>query len=325
MSDPPGRDFYGHNGTDVGLFPDHPWMAIGGEIMSSVSKTFGALALASTVWFASEAPAQTATSTLDQIRSSKTLRIAYDPDAPPFSYAAPGSPATAAPQGYSVDLCRAVANRFKEQLQIPDLKVAYVVVNSVTRFDAITDNKADLLCESSTATLSRRTKVDFSISIFIDGASFAIGPNGPRDVKDLAGKKAAVLPGTTTEQDLRRALAATQVNAEIVLVKTNQEGIDLLEKGQVAAYFADRATLTYLLQKEKQLANLLMADAYLSVEPIALAMRRGDSDFRLAVDAALSNIYRRGEIVQIFRAAFGPRANPSALLASLYQISGLPD
>jgi ABC-type amino acid transport substrate-binding protein len=293
--------------------------------MSSLSRTLGALTLASTVWFAGEAPGQTPTPTFDQIRSSKTLRIAYDPDAPPFSYIVPGSPATAAPQGYSVDLCRAVAEQFKDQLKIPDLKVAYVVVNSVTRFDAITDNKADLLCEASTATLSRRAKVDFSIPIFIDGASFAIGPNGPRDVKQLAGKKVAVLPGTTTEQELRRALTSTQINAEIVLVKTNQEGLDMVEKGQVAAYFADRATLTFLLRKEKQLANLLMADTYLSIEPIALALRRGDSDFRLAVDTALSHIYRRGEIVQIFKGAFGPLTTPSPLLNALFQISGLPD
>jgi polar amino acid transport system substrate-binding protein/glutamate/aspartate transport system substrate-binding protein len=281
----------------------------------------GALALAGVLSVAAAAPAQT----IDQIRNSKMLRIAYGPDSPPFSYVAPGSPATAAPQGYSADICRAVAARLKEQLKLADLAVTYVPVTSANRFDAITGNKADLLCESSTATLSRRAIVDFSLPIFIDGASFAIAPNGPRDVKELAGKKVAVLPGTTTEQDLRRALAATQISADIVLVKTNQEGVDLLEKGQVAAYFADRATLTFLLQREKQFANLLLADTYLSVEPIALALRRGDSDFRLAIDTALSNIYRRGEIVPIFRAVFGPRANPSQLLAALYQISALPD
>jgi polar amino acid transport system substrate-binding protein/glutamate/aspartate transport system substrate-binding protein len=134
-----------------------------------------------------------------------------------------------------------------------------------------------------------------------------------------------VLPGTTTEQELRRALTGTQINAEIVLVKTNQEGVDMVEKGQVAAYFADRATLTFLLRKEKQLANLLMADTYLSIEPIALALRRDDSDFRLAVDTALSHIFRRGEIVQIFKGAFGPLTTPSPLLNALFQVSGLPD
>lgn len=263
--------------------------------------------------------------TIEQIRESKTLRIAYDPGAPPFSYIVPGSPATALPQGYSVELCREIANLFKEQLKIPDLKVAYVPVNTQDRFDAIISGKADLLCESSTATLSRRQKVDFSIPIFLDGASFVIRPDGPRDLKFLAGKKVAVLPGTTTEEALRRALTATHINAEVVLVKTNQEGIDAVEKGEVAAYFADRATLVFLLRKEKQAADLLMAETYLSVEPIALALKRGDSDFRLAVDTALSHIYRRGEITVIFKTAFGVLTTPSPLLAALYQVSGLPD
>ena len=288
-----------------------------------LSKGLGMLALAGSLWWAGEAPAQT--TTIDQLRSSKTLRLGYDADAPPFSYAAPGSPTGAAPQGYSIDLCRAVADKLKDQLKIPDLKVAFVPVDSTNRFESIAGNKADLLCEAATATLSRRAIVDFSIAIFIDGASFAIRSDGPRDGKLLAGKKVAVLPSTTTEQELRRALAANQINAEVVLVKTNQEGLELLDKGSVVAYYADCSTLTFLLQREKQFSNLLLADTYLSIEPIALALRRGDGDFRLAVDTALSHIYRRGEIMPIFLAAFGPKSPPSAMLTALYQISGLPD
>ncbi len=280
-------------------------------------------AMAQTTTTSTTTPA--AASTIDQLRTSKTLRIAFDPDAPPYSYFVPGTPTTGTPLGYSVDLCRAVAEGLKTQLKIPDLKVAYVPVNSTNRFDAIADNKADLLCASATASLSRRAKVDFSIPIFIDGASFAIGPNGPRDVAQLAGKKVGVLPGTTTEEALRRALKATHDNAQVVLLKTNQDGIDALVKGEVAAFFADRATLTFLLRKEKEAANLLMADTYLSIEPIALAMRLGDSPFRLQVDTALSHIFRGGGIVQVFKGAFGPLASPSGLLAALYQISSLPD
>ncbi len=153
---------------------------------------------------------------------------------PPFSCIAPGSPATAAPQGYSVDLRRAVADQFKEQLKIPGLKVAYAAVNSVNRLDTIVTTRP--ICSAN-------------------------GPN----------------------------------------------------------------SLTFLLRKEKEAASLLMADTYLSIEPIALGLRRGDSDFRLAVDTALSHIYRRGAIVQVFKGAFGPLTTPSPLLNALFQISGLPD
>jgi len=66
----------------------------------------------------------------------------------------------------------------------------------------------------------------------------------------------------------------------------------------------------------------VMAETYLSVEPIARAMKRGD---RLAVDTALSHTYRRGEITVIFKTAFGVLTTPSPLLAALYQMAGLPD
>jgi polar amino acid transport system substrate-binding protein/glutamate/aspartate transport system substrate-binding protein len=67
-----------------------------------------------------------------------------------------------------------------------------------------------------------------------------------------------------------------------------------------------------------------LADDYLSVEPNALALPRGDSDFRLAVDRALSHIYRSGEIVPIFERTFGGKAKPGQILQTLYLISGLP-
>ena len=289
--------------------------------MGSMSKTLAALALAGSALFAGDALA----GTLDQIRDSKSMRIAYDPDAPPYSYIVPGSAPNADPQGYSVDLCRAVFDTLREELKIPDMKIVYVAVNSQDRFDAITSNKADLLCTSTTATLARRKTVDFSIPIFIDGASFVIRPDGPRDVKLLGGKKVGVLPGTTTEQELRRALTGTKINADIVLVKTNQEGIDLVEIGRRLGLLR-RPRHAHLPAAQGEAGGRpLMAETYLSVEPIALALRRGDPDFRLAVDTALSHIYRRGEITTVFKMAFGALSTPSPLLAALYQVSGLPD
>ena len=71
--------------------------------------------------------------------------------------------------------------------------------------------------------------------------------------------------------------------------------------------------------------KLRFAENYLSVEPYALALPRGDNDFRLAVDRALSHIYRAGEIAGIFERTFGGKAKPSQILQTLYLISGLPD
>lgn len=259
--------------------------------------------------------------TLDDIKSSGTIRIAYREDAPPFSFRKGG---TGEPLGFMSDLCRAVAARVGQQLGLADLKVAYVPVSSADRFDAITGGKADLLCEATTQTLTRRQSVSFSIPTFVDGASFMIGANGPRDLKGLEGKTVGVLANTTTEAELKRALQAGQIKADVVSVKTHGEGIDAVEKGTVAAYYGDRSILTFLLLDGKPRSGLMIADIYLSVEPYALALRRGDEDFRLAVDRALSQIYRSGEVAKLFAASFGSKTLPSPMLQGLFLTSALP-
>ena len=258
---------------------------------------------------------------LDRIRQDKTIRIAYREDAPPFSY----KNNIGEPAGFMVDLCRAVAKKLTEQLQLSALSVVYVPVTAASRFAAIEQNKADLLCEPTSATLARRELVDFSIPTYLDGASLMIRADGPRDLQAMAGRKIGVLDNTTTEQMLRRTLKDAGITADVILTKTHAEGLAMLDDGTIAAYFADRDILTSLINDSKAPEKLAVADNYLTIEPYALALPHGDEDFRLAVDRALSHIYRSGEIGPIFHQAFAGKVKPSPILQTLYVISGLPD
>ena len=244
---------------------------------------------------------------LDKVRQDKALRIAYREDAPPFSF----TDEAGLPAGFMIDLCGSVAKHIGEQLNINDLKVAYVLVTAENRFDAIENGKADLLCEPTSETLSRREHVDFSITTFVDGASLLVSGDGPSDFRALSGKKIGVLAGTTTEQSLRDTLASAGLVAEITPAKTHQEGLAMLDKGEIVAYFADRAILSYLASKSSDASKLRLADNYFSLEPYALALPHGDEDFRLAVDRALSHIYRSGEIAVVFAHTFGNDMQPS--------------
>jgi len=141
----------------------------------------------------------------------------------------------------------------------------------------------------------------------------------------MSGRKIGVLGGTTTEQALRNTLKGAGVTADIVLTKTHAEGLDLLDNGTISAYFADRDILTSLVTQSKEPGKIAVADNYLTVEPYALALPRGDEEFRLAVDRALSHIYRSGEIGPIFQQNFSGRTTQSPMLQALYVISGLPD
>ena len=99
----------------------------------------------------------------------------------------------------------------------------------------------------------------------------------------------------------------------------------MLDDGKTSAYFADRSILMFLVQQSRASDKLRLADNYLSFEPYALALPLGDQDFRLAVDTALSHIYRSGEIISIFTATFGDKIEPTNTIKTVYAISGLPD
>ena len=259
--------------------------------------------------------------TLDQIRDSQSIRIAYREDAAPFSYkGGDGQPA-----GFMVELCRLVAQRIAKQLNVADLKPVYVPVTAAERFEAVRQGRADLLCEATTATLSRRELVDFSLPTFIDGASLMIRAGGPNGLDAMAGRRIGVLGDTTTEIALRNELRRAAVEAEVVPMLSHHEGVAQLDDDKIAAYFADRAILSYLVRDSRAPWQLRIAEQYLTVEPYALALPRGDSAFRLAVDRALSHIYRSGEIIALFRDVFGAEVNPSQILKSVYIIAGLPD
>ncbi len=261
--------------------------------------------------------------TIDKIRADQTLRIAYRDDARPFSYKESDN---AEPAGYMVNLCRAVAKKLADQLGVRSLKVVYVAVTAANRFEAIEKHNADLLCEPTSATLSRRKQVDFSIPTFVDGASLLTTDMKLQSLDGLSGHKIGVLAGTTTEEVLRRMLKERGISAEVVPAKTHDEGLTMLEGGETSAYFADRSILMFLLKDiSKTPEKLQIAEDYLTVEPYALALARDDPDFRLAVDTALSHIFRSNEIIAIFDQSFAGKLKRSDLIEALYAISGLPD
>jgi polar amino acid transport system substrate-binding protein/glutamate/aspartate transport system substrate-binding protein len=266
------------------------------------------------------APGVAAAQTLDRIKDSGVIRLGVREDAAPFSWRTEQGGIA----GYSVDLCVAVAQHVKLDLSLADLNAQLVTVTAADRFDALVEGRIDLLCEATSATLSRRAIVDFSLSTYIDGASVLLRPDGPESFTGLAGHRIGVLHGTTTEQSLGRALQEENVAAELIAVATHDEGLEQLKAGTIDAYFADRTILQFMVLGDVEAKDFKLADRYFTYEPYALALPLGDSAFRLAVDRALSRIYRSKAIEKIFQATFA-QGQASDALRVLYQITPLPD
>lgn len=261
--------------------------------------------------------------TLEKVKSSGTITFGYREDSPPFSFLGDDKQ----PTGYSVDLCKQVAAGVRQQLNLPKLSVNWVPVNADSRFSALTDGMIDLECGTTTHTLSRQEQFDFSLLIFVDGGSLIASKNaGANNLGDLSGKKIAVIANTTTEQYLRKVLEKRSITAQLINVKDPTEGIAALEKGSVAAYAADRLVLITTALKAKGVAKLKLLDEDFSYEPYALMLRRGDPDFRLAVDRVLARLYGSNDIEAIFKRwfGFGEDVAPSPLLAAMYYLQALP-
>jgi ABC-type amino acid transport substrate-binding protein len=263
-----------------------------------------------------------AADTIAKIRADQTIRIGYREDAPPFSHKVPGA---AEPTGFVVNLCQVVVKHLAEQLRVPALKISYVAVTAANRFDAVERRDVDLLCEPTSVTLARRQRVDFSIPTFVDGASLLTRDTSIGNLRAMAGRKIGVLTGTTTEQRLRGFLRDNGIAAEVIPASTHEDGLAMIDADKVTAYFADQTILLSLLNQSKDPAKLAIAQEYLSMEVYALALARGDSEFRLAVDTALSRTYRGGEVGAIFDRTFGGNVRPTPMLRTLYQLSTLPD
>jgi len=266
-------------------------------------------------------PSWAGAQTLDQVRESGVLKIGYREDAAPFSY----KNAIGQPAGYTIELCQGVATSIADEIGVAQLALEYVPVTASSRFDALTSGQIDLLCGATTATLTRRETMDFSIGTFIDGGGVLLPVAAPDSFNDLAAKKVGVSAGTTTEGALALALERHGIDATVVLVDSHEDGLAKLEAGEIAAYFGDQAILIFLAAGSAAPDKLKLGQGQFTLEPYALAMRRGDDDFRLAVDRALSNIYRAGEAGLIFKNNFGAKAVPSELLRALFIINTLPE
>jgi glutamate/aspartate transport system substrate-binding protein len=261
-------------------------------------------------------------STLDKIKATKTINLGYRESSFPFSYLGEDQK----PAGYSVDLCTRIATGVQQQLGLADLAVKWLVVTPENRLEMVANGTVDLECGSTTNTLSRQERVDFSYMTFVDGGSLLVSSDANINrLSDIAGKRVAVVPGTTTEKVMAEALQKAKLTVQMIKVKEHAEGIAALENGSADACASDRVILIGLAMTSKDPTKLAISDQYFSYEPYGLMLRRGDPDFRLAVNGVLARLYRSGEIVPIYERWFGWFERTSNLLQAMYLLHSLPE
>lgn len=265
------------------------------------------------------------------------MRLGYRVDARPFSYRDAGGK----PAGYSIDLCQGVADAMKAQWALPNLKIEWVPVTLEGRFTAITQHQIDLLCGAESATLERRKQVDFSIPFFPGGVGVAIRKDAPARLKDALSGTATTTPGargvalvvlsaqtfgavagTTAQHWLSQPHDELKVESKIVDVPNYAAGLKAVADRQSSGLFGDRAILLDAVLHDSTLSDLGVVDRLFTLEPVALALPRGDDDLRLLVDQALGQRYHSADFWPEYIKWFG---KPDASDMLFFGWTGLPE
>jgi len=274
------------------------------------------------LFVAGAAHAQALEGRLKKIAETKTINVGVRADAMPFSFMMAGG----TPEGFMVDLCQRVVRSLASQLKLPELNVSWVLVTVQSRFDVVAKGNADMECGASTITLSRMKLVDFSNVTFVESTALMVrAAAGMRSISDLAGRKIAVIRGTSNERAVAAQLKRRQLNTTLVAVASGDEALAALESGKADAFASDRLLLVGAVAKAKDPRALALLPDQLSIEPYGIVLPRGDSSLRLAVNTALAQIYGSGEIDEIFRRWFGQFGPPPAIIDAAYLLGSIPD
>ncbi|MGH7291660.1 MAG: amino acid ABC transporter substrate-binding protein, partial [Myxococcota bacterium] len=238
------------------------------------------------------------------------------------------------PAGYAIAICEKVALALKA-------KPEWVDLGSGDRFAAVKDGKVDLLCAGGVPTLARREQVSFSIPVFLGGTSALLRKDAPDQLTSilegrpepyrprwratlgqvLRGRTFVAVRGTTAEAWLAQKRGEFQIDAKVETVDSFADGVRRVADGSADALFGDRALLLGAASSATP-NELIVLERYFTDEAAALALMRSDEDFRLAVDRALSTLYRSNEIVPIYTTAFGA---PGELTLRFLRMNALPE
>lgn len=259
---------------------------------------------------------------IQRIRSTQTLTIAYDPNKAPFSLIGDDGQ----PTGYTIDLCKIVAAQLVTQLNLGMVDLRWLKTNSRSRFQAIESGDADLECSATSNTLDRQKHFAFSLTTFIQGATFAVrNDTDLQKLEDLGTKKVAVVRNTTTSKRLKQAVAQGEFQADLIETKNMEAAANLLANRDVDAIAGDRLLMFDQLIRSKLGTRFRLLPQDFAPEYYAIMMRRDDPDLRWAVNATLARTYRTPVIAELYQRWFGSLNQPGSLMEALYFTQAFPE
>ncbi len=203
--------------------------------------------------------------------------------------------------GYHVEICERVIKAVQKQLGLTALVTRYQPVTSQNRIPLVQNGTVDIECGSTTNNIARQRDVSFAVTTYVEEVRIATKVNsGITGIAQLNGRKVATTTGTTSVQTLRKNERASGMSFDEVYGKDHADSFLLMESGRADAFVMDGQILAGLISKAKKPAEFRIVGEVLSVEPIALVIRREDPQFKKVVDATIIDMMKSGELAKLY-------------------------
>ena len=241
--------------------------------------------------------AQTTTPTLDKIKASGEMTLAYRESSVPFSYLDD----KAQPVGFAYDICLKIVDAVKKSTGRADLKVNYQSVTSANRIPLLTNGTIDIECGSTTNNSARGKQVQFATNYFYTGTKFLVKTGTQvKSIEDLKGKTIVSTTGTTNFQVLRNLNEEKKLGMDLLGAKDHAESALMVESGRAVAFGMDDILLYGLKASSQNPASLAVVGDAIQVEPYAIMMRLNDPAFQKLVDGVVNDMMKSGEFTKLY-------------------------
>ncbi|MGB4589157.1 MAG: ABC transporter substrate-binding protein [Clostridiaceae bacterium] len=222
----------------------------------------------------------------EKATSSNVLKIGTDDTYPPFEYRNDANEMV----GFEIDLAREIGKKL-------GMEVEFTSSNWTGIFNGLNSKNYDVIMSATSMTKERLETYIFSKPYMVNGQVIVSKTGGKiiQSPEELAGLKVGVQLETTAD------IAATKYQEEVDFEITKYDDViqtfTSMKAGHVDVVVADYAVAIDYANKNPD--DYTITDVMLTNEPIAVTIRKDDTDLKAKIDTALDALREDGTLKEL--------------------------
>lgn len=245
--------------------------------------------------------AQSGGDTLQKIKETGAITLGYRESSVPFSFLDNQQK----PVGISMDLCAAIVDKVRQQLNMPRLEVKQVAVNSSNRIPLVVNGTVDVECGGTANNAARQKQVAFSVATFVSQPLWLVRvDSGVKSSADLKGKTVVVTQGSNAVGFARKFNEEQKMGLMTIAAKDHGESMLTLDSGRAVAWLEDDILLAGEKANSRNPASFALVPGGFDNIYYGLMLRKDDPAFKSLVDGVIAGLMKSGEYDRLYRKWF---------------------